>query len=169
MIRRLSLTLWAAIFALVGAVCLLRPVNTDEFVWKFFQSRLWSDDMRNIAVIMMPSCEAYLVSPPAFMIPFRWLDNVLYGTPTPIWLRISGFATLAIWVALTIAMMGAALRRAGLAVSRSVTTLALLSVMMLGHMPILLTTNRPEQPALIGIAVPAPLPGRATWMGPRIQ
>jgi hypothetical protein len=123
------------------------PIYTDEIAWKIIQSRVTEDGGQSLALTLEPSCGPYSFAVPMLLYPFRWVDSLVFrGMTGPLALRLLGFGTALLWLALAGAFATDVARTR---LSRGVVAAGLIALVTIGVMPFLLVISRPEQVLLI--------------------
>jgi hypothetical protein len=124
------------------ALAFFLPVYTDELIWKILQGRIFADGGLLPRLTLEPSCGPYGMPSAPFLLPFRWLDALLYGSlASPLAVRVTGVALGVGWVVFA---MAAAARIAGPRLGWKAAALMLATATM-GAMPFLLVISRPDQ------------------------
>ncbi len=135
------------------AVAFFLPVYTDELGWKLIEGRMYLDGLQSVK--LLPQCGNYAVPIPRLLLPFRYLDSLLYErVDDPIFIRVSGFLLGLAQLCIAWVIVSRILRRA---ITRWTSAVLVLSFATIGIMPFLLVMNRPEQilsTAILILALP---------------
>lgn len=143
------------VFAISLATAFFVPIYLDEIGWRILRARTDLDG--GVGISLWPQCTSRFALPVAwYNLPWRSLEGWLYADLShPLWLRISGFGFLALWLGTALVLVPKALA----------WPLDRLRLMGLGAaylglclIPLALVINRPEQSLLLAIVLFASLP-----------
>jgi hypothetical protein len=140
------------ILALVSfGLAALLPVYTDEIFWKMIQGRLGYDGFEVRSGTMVPTCGPDAFTSPPLMLPFRFLDTLMYQwISEPLTIRLVGIGFFVVWLVGTWLFLQ---RLVPPFADRWTIAGTLVAFVTLGAMPFFMVISRPEQPLLIGITV----------------